>query len=97
MILKFDFGEFAADRHNNNLLLTGQSSKSYKSPMYWSMVLRRLRGPNETFADFYKRIEEEWSLTVTQHDGGITGVHIDESMFTMLLMKYPPKASSLPT
>lgn len=100
MMLTFNFREFAINPANA-ALLAGHSAGVYESPMYWSMVLRRMRGTNETFVDFYKRIETEWSLTIIQRDfdgsGVIAGVEVEESMLTAILLKYPPKASSLPT
>ena len=98
MLLTIKFRE--SDSTTANIFAECTSAGSYKTPAYWSMVFSRMRGTNEPFVDFYKRIGTDWSITVVYqelgYDSYIAGVTITEEMLTAILLKYPPKVSSLP-
>jgi homoserine trans-succinylase len=63
----------------------------YENVNYWSRVMISLRKHDETMDTFYKRINDEWGLRVIQDSVGITGVELDDSTLSMLLLKYPTK------
>lgn len=86
--MKFDF------RNNNNTSIIERSQSTY----FWSRALQGLR-QESGLPLFDSRFEtwakEEWDIIFLheniEYPGHLTGIEVDESTYTMLLLKYPIK------
>ncbi len=90
--MKFEFrGEEipASDDYWRNDVVHGQTA-------YWSRVLMRLRSESglPLFNDKFEAwVKDTWNITILHEDkefpSHLTGVELDDAIYTMLLLKYP--------
>lgn len=62
----------------------------YENVNYWSKIMNSLRKHDETRDTFVKRLDDEWGIRLIEDVSGITGVELEDSTLSMLLMRYPP-------
>jgi len=88
--VKFDFGKMP------NVSLDKNASGDWEKPVSWSRMLRLLK--EESGLQLYDDSFEQWVLDVwgikflhesSMYPSHLTGIELDDSTLTMLLLKYP--------
>ncbi len=72
-------------------LISGPVCLPYENVNYWSKIMNSLRKHDETRDTFVKRLNDEWSIRLILDSSGITGVELEDSTLSMLIMRYPPR------